>query len=177
MHFRMILHRPYTLVRIGISSILHLLCRCYGMKTLRQLCNSIPVTHPHLRIFLEALEQRIVSLKVLQVSTSILATASRFHLSPKSIGHQLGAITNAQYRIFADKLRQVHLERIFVIDRKRRSTQDNTYYIIIFFREFVVRQYFAERIHLTYPTPYQLSCLRAKIKNNNLLLHHLVVFC
>ena len=121
MHLRMILHRPNPFVRVGVCRILYLFGRCYGMKAFRQLSDGITMTHPHLRILFKALEQWVRGLKLRQMGTPILTATCWLHLTSIAISHQLGSVANAQYRIFAYKLREVHFKSILVIDGIRRT--------------------------------------------------------
>ena len=85
---------------------------------------------------------------------------------------ELRTIADAQHGETPDKLTQVYLERLRVVNRERRTAQDHTNHRGIVLRELVVGQDFTEGVQLTDTTADELRGLRTKIQDYNLLLHN-----
>ena len=64
-----------------IGSLLHIVRRSNGFKTVGNGRNGVAMRHPYLRVLLKALEERIRSIYRLKVGTTILARVGLFHLT------------------------------------------------------------------------------------------------
>ena len=172
---RVELYAPQRLIRSLPGGKLHLVRRSDAAKPFGQRRNGIAVAHPHLGMFLKALEQGILLFKGSQAGTAILTAAGRLYPAAIKPGHILCSVTDTQDRVSATNGTQIHLERLRVVDTVGRAGEDDTDNTRIIVREPVVRQDFAESIQLTQTPTDELGGLRAEIKNNNLLLHLLFI--
>ena len=176
LHLRVELHAPYALISILESGKLYAVGRCRNVIALRNGCYRIAVAHPHLRTLVKSLEQRAVGSNESQIGTTVFTCTGLFNLTAIDIAEQLCTVADSKYGILAYNARQVRTECVIGIHAKRRSTQNHTYNVRIIFWETDIRENLAERIQFSYSTAYQLSGLRAKIKNNDLLHKGFYVF-
>lgn len=106
------------------------------------------MAHPHLRLGLETLEEGIAGLEVLQVGAAILATVGSLHLTPIGMGDKLCAVADAEHGNLADKLREIYLESLGVVDRIGRSREDDADDGGVVLGKLVVGQDLAEGVQL-----------------------------
>ena len=85
------------------------------MAVIRNRSDGVTMAHPHLRIFVETLEQRIVEIDRCQVDTTVFSRTSLFHPTTIFVRYVLRTIANAQDRHFADKLTQIDLKGFWVM--------------------------------------------------------------
>ena len=115
-HFGVELHGPERLLRAGVSGKLHVGRRRYGVAVGRYRRDGVAVAHPHLRVFLEALEQRILSIERSKMGTAVLTGISLFHLSTVLGCYELRSVAYSKDGKLAYKLAQVCLESLGVVD-------------------------------------------------------------
>ena len=166
------LHCPHRLLCRSVSCILHVGCRSDALKVFGDGGDGVAVAHPHLRVLNEALEQRVLSVEVLEVGTSVLARVGCLHLSAASIRDVLCAVADAKHRDASYELTKVYLERLLVVNREGTSAEDDTDDRGVVLRELVVGHNLAEGIKLAHTTADELRGLRTEIENNYLLLHY-----
>ena len=119
-HLGVELHGPNTLLlRTPEGSVLHILGRTYHLEIVGDGGDGVAMAHPHLRASVEALEERIVEVDGLEVGTTVLTAIGLLDLSAKAVRDELGAVADAQHRNLADKLAQIDLERLGIVDRIR----------------------------------------------------------
>ena len=106
---------------------------------------------------------------------AIFATISLLYLATIGMGDILCTIADTQHRQPADKLTEVNLEGLRVVDRERRATEDDSDDGGIILRKLVVRKNLAEGVELSDTTSDELRGLRSEIENDNLLLHILMI--
>ena len=107
----------------------------------------------------EAFEERIRSIHRLQIRTAILAGVCLLHLAAQRVGDKLRTVADTQHGHLADKLRQIDLKRLGIVNRVGRTTQDHADHRRIVVREFVVRHNLAEGVQFTNTTTDQLRRL------------------
>ena len=90
---------------------------------------------------------------------AILACAGLFHLSPIGVGNELCSVADAQHGIFADKLTEVGLECLRVVDTVRRTTENDTYHVGVVLRELVVRKNLTKGVEFAHTATNELGCL------------------
>ena len=133
------------------------------------------MTHPHLRIGLEALEQRIGSIYIFKMGTSVFATVGLFNFTTHGMGNKLCAIADAEYGNPADKLRQVDLECLRVVNAIGRTTEDDTNDRRIVLGKLIVGEYLTKSIEFAHTSANELCGLRTEIENNDFLLHDYII--
>ena len=158
-HLGVELYGPDGLLRRSKSGIDDIGRRTDDLKVAGDGGNRVTMTHPHLRLLLELLKERIRGIYRLKVGTSILARIGLLDLSTKCVRDKLGAVADAQYRDAPNKLRQVDLKGLGIVNREGRTAQDHTNHRRIVLRELVVRQNLAEGIQFTHTTANQLCRL------------------
>ena len=117
------------------------------------------MTHPHLRLWLEAPEKRVFRVDILQMCPTIFAGVRLFHPATVAVRNKLRTIANAQHGEFSDKLTEVYLEGFRVMDRKGRTTEDDTNDGRVILWKLVVGQNLAEGIEFAHPSPDELGGL------------------
>ena len=116
-HLGMELHGPYGQIFGGIGGELHVVGRGYHLVALGQGGDGVAMAHPHLRLGLEAFEERVVSVEVFQAGAAVLAGVGFLHLSALAVRDELGAVADAEHWQPADKLAEVYLEGFRVMHR------------------------------------------------------------
>ena len=170
-HLGVELHPPKFFIFSLISRKFHLRSGSNATETFGDSRNSVAMAHPHLRVFVETAEERVLVFKCGEISTTIFASVGGFYLSTIDVRHILCTIANAQDGKTAANFREVHLEGFRVINTERRTRKNDTNHRRIIVRKFVVRQNFAESVHFADATPNELSGLRTEVEDNNFLLH------
>ena len=135
----------------------------------RQSRYRVAVAHPHLRVFLKALEQRIFSVKLHKMRPSVLACVGLFNLSASLRGYELRPIAYSEHGKLAYKLAQVGLERLRVVHGIRRTAKDYADNARRVLRKLVVRQDFTKRVKLAHAAADELRCLRTEVENDDFL--------
>ena len=162
-HLRVELHSPYRLRSAGKSCIGYICRRTNHLEIRGDSGDGITMAHPYLRVLLKTLKEGVRRVHRLEISTAILTTVGLLNLSAEGVRDELCAIADSQYRDTAHKLPEINLERLWVVNRVRRATQDDTNHTGIVFRELVIGQNLAEGIQFTDTTAYQLCGLRTEI--------------
>ena len=85
--------------------------------------DGVAMAHPHLRAFIEALEERVGGIEPLEVGAAILAGVGLFHPPASGVGYELRPVTDAQHRHSAHELAQICLERLWVVHRIGRPAE------------------------------------------------------
>ena len=116
-HLGMELHGPQRICVAGVSGILHAARRSYYATVGGYGRDGVAMAHPHLRVGVEPLEERVPGFKPLQMGTPILAGIGLFDLTATRVGNELRPVTDAKYRQAAHKLAEVGLERLGVVHR------------------------------------------------------------
>ena len=115
-------------------------------------------------MLIKSFEQRIRRVDSLEVGTTILTGVSLLNLTAQRVGDKLCTIADAQHRHLANKLREVYLKRLWVMDRIRRTTKDDTDDIsIVTLGVLVVRQNLTEGVEFAHPAANELRGLRTEI--------------
>ena len=170
-HLGVELHGPHRLLGRGKGRIGNICRRTNHFEVVGDGRDGVAMAHPHLRAFLESLEERIGEIDAFQMGAAILARVGLFHLATQRVRDELRAVADAQHGQTAHKLAEVYLERLGVVDRVGRTTQDDANDGGVVLRELVVRQNLAEGVQLAHTPSDELRGLRSEIKNDNLLLH------
>lgn len=121
--------------------------------------DGVAMAHPHLRAFVETFEDSRRGVDGLEVGASVLACSCLLNLTTTRVGDELCSIANAEDGKLSDKLTEVYLERLFVVDRVRASREDDANDAGVVLRKFVVREDFAEGVELTHTPSYELRGL------------------
>ena len=170
-HLGVELHGPYRLRSAGKSSIGYICRRTNHLEIRGDSSDGITMAHPYLRVLFKTFKEGVRRVHRLEISTAILTAVGLLNLSSKGMRDELCAIADSQYRDTTHKLLEINLERLRVVNRVRRATQDDSNHTRVVLRELVVGQNLAEGIQFTDTTTYQLRGLRTEIQNNNLLCH------
>ena len=120
-HLGMELYGPDGLCGRCKGGIHHISCRANHLESLWDGGDGVAMRHPHLRLLLEVLEQRIRGIDRLQVGTSVLTRVSLFDTPSQGVRDELGAIADTQHGDAPNKLRQVDLKGLRVMNRERRA--------------------------------------------------------
>ena len=147
-HLGVELHGPDGLLRGGIGGEAHVGRRGDALAVRGDGRDGVAMAHPHLRLGLETLEEGIAGLEVLQVGAAILATVGGLHLTPIGMGDKLCAVADAEHGNLADKLREIYLESLGVVDRIGRSREDDADDGGVVLGKLVVGQDLAEGVQL-----------------------------
>ena len=158
-HLWVELYSPNRLLGRSISSILHIGSRSDALIVLRNSCDGIAMTHPNLRVLDESLEQWILLVELLQVSTTILTAVSSLHLTALSVREELSTVADTEHRDATDKLAQIYLESFRIMNGIRATAQNDTNDRWVILWKLVVRHNLAEGIKLTNTTANQLCGL------------------
>ena len=169
--FRVELHAPHLFALHLIGGHSHLVRRGDDAESGGNGRDGVAVAHPHLRMFANTLQQRIVVLEASQIGPAVLAGAGRLHASPVGIGDELRAIADAQDGQLAANVRQVHPESLPVVHREGAAGEDDAFHALVAMRELVVRHDFAIHVQLAETAADELRGLRTEVENNNLFLH------
>ena len=112
-----------SLTGIGdiICSIMDSLGRCHHMSALRHTSDAVAMRHPHLRIVVEATEQRALLVDKLKILTSVFASASTLDLAAIDVAHILSTIADAKDRQTTTDAREIDMEGIVGINTERRA--------------------------------------------------------
>ena len=122
------------------------------------------MTHPYLRVLVKSFKQWICSVDGFQIGTTILTRVGLFNLATKCVRNELCTIADAQHRHLTNKLREVNLKCLWVVNRIRRTAKDDTDDIgIVVLRILVVRQNLTEGVEFTHPAANELRGLRTEI--------------
>ena len=175
-NLRMELDGPKRGFIAGVSSILNIGGRSDHMAVIGNGGNGIAMAHPHLRIILKSLEQRIAGIKHSEVGTAILTAVGLLDLSAVAVRYELRSVANTKYRQATYKPAEINLERLRVVYRVWRAAEDHSNHRRVVFRILVVRKNLTESIKLTDTTANELRGLRTEIKNDYLLLHIIIGF-
>ena len=152
-----------------IRSILYRRCGRYFLCAHRQRGDTVAVRHPHLRVLLKALEQRVRMVDVLQVLPAVLTRTGALYLAAVGITDQLRTVADTQDRQSASDSAQVNPEGIVLIDAQRRTAQYHTDHVLVVLRVLVVRQNLAERVQFAYAAADQLRGLASEIQYDDFL--------
>ena len=120
-HFGMELHAPNLLILGGVCGVFYGFGGCDALKILGDCRNGVAVAHPHLRIVVKSLKQRILLVDELQILTAIFAAAGGLHVAAQCVRNELRTVANAQNRFASTELLQIDLERLLVIHAVRRA--------------------------------------------------------
>ena len=158
-HLGVELHGPEGQLLAGVRGELHVGRRRYGAAVGWNCRDGVAVAHPYLRVFLEALEQRVLGVELRKVGAPVLAGVRLFHLSAALGGYELCPVTYSEDGELAYKLAQVDLKRLRVVNGVRRTAEDYADDTLRILRKLVVRQDFADRVKLTHTAAYELRGL------------------
>ena len=125
-YFWMELYAPEFFTFCLISCYCYLVGRSNDFKVFGDSCNGISVAHPHLRVFADAFQQRILVVELGQMCTSVFTCVGRFNFTSVGIRHKLCAVADTQDRIFAANIGQINFEGLFIVYRERASGKDDT---------------------------------------------------
>ena len=153
------LNGPYGLGGAGKGCVGNIGRRANHLEILRDSRDGVTMTHPHLRMLLKALEERIGGVDRLEISAAILTAIGLLNLTAKGVGDELSTIADTQYWDAAYKLLQVDLKGFGIVNRIRRAAQDDANHRRVVLGELIVRQNLAEGIQFTHTTAYQLCGL------------------
>ena len=170
------LHAPNLLTFKLISGILHFVGGGNFAAVLRQFGDGVAMTHPHLCVVVQSLQQGIIMLKFGQVGASVFAAAGGFHLASVGVGHELCAVANAENGQSAANTGQIDLEGTLIIHTERGSAQNNANDILVVVRELVVGHDFAEHVKLAHTAANELGGLGSEIQNDD-FFHEKDFFC
>ena len=129
------------------------------MAVSRDCRDGVAVTHPYLRIFLKALEQRVLRVERSKMRAAVFTRVGLFNLSAIRGGDKLRTVAYSEHGKLADKPAQVGLESLRIVDGIRRTAEDYAYDALGVLRKLVVGQDFAERVKLTHTTADKLRSL------------------
>ena len=165
-HFGVELHAPNLLVFGGVGSVFYGFGGCNALKIVGNCRNGVAVAHPHLRIVVKSLKQRIFLVDELQILTAIFAAAGGLHVAAQCVRNELRTIANAQNRFASTELLQIDLERLLVIDAVRRAAEDDADDVVVVAHGvFVVGDNFTKSVEFADAPRNELRGLRTKIQN------------
>ena len=153
------------------GGILHVLRGADYLEALGDGCDGVAVAHPHLRLLLESLEERVGGVYGLQVGAAVFAAVGLLHLAAERMADELGAIADAQHGQTTHEARQVYLEGLGIVHAVGRTAEDDAYHVAIVLGVLVVRQNLAKRIEFAHTPADELGGLRTEVENNDFLLH------
>ena len=176
-HLGVELHGPQWVLLAGIGSKLHVGGRGDNLAIVGDGSDGVAMAHPHLRVRLETLEERVGGIKRLQVGPSILTGVGTFHLSTIGVGDELCAIADTQHRQTAHKLTEVDAEGLRVVHGIGRPTEYHADDRRVVGRKLIVGQDFAERVEFAHAASDELGGLRTEVEDNDFLLHVVKLLC
>ena len=170
-HLGVELHAKYLLVLSRVCCKLHLVSACNAAESVGQGSDGVAVTHPHLTVSLKALEQWARGVYRRKIGSAVFAAVSRLHATSQCVTDELRTVAYSQHGHLADKLTEVHLESLWVVNAIGRTGQNDANHVLVSHWELVIRQNLAECVHFAQATSNQLCCLRTEVQNDNLFLH------
>ena len=105
--------------------VLHIGCRGDDLEAVGNLGDAVAVAHPHLRVVVEASEEWVLLVDILQVGTSVFARVGLLDAPSVDVGDILRPVADAQDRHFAHKLAEVYLECLGVVYREGRTREND----------------------------------------------------
>ena len=175
-YFRMELHTPNLLALKLIGGILHFVGGGNLATVLWQFGNRVAVAHPHLGVVGKPLQQWIVMFKLGQIGAAVFAAAGGLHVAAVGVGHELGAVADAEDGQSAANAGQIDLEGTLVIHTEWRTAQNHADNVFVVVRELVVRHNFAEHVQLAHAAAYQLGGLGSKVQDDD-FFHEVYDLC
>ena len=169
------LHAPASEASAAIGGHVYFVGGGYYIHAFADGGDGVAVAHPYLCADLDAGHQRIGAVHFAEDGTAVFASGGRFDASAALIGHQLGAVAYAQYRVARHKSLGVNLEGLVIVYREGAAREDDADDIGIVSRHTVVGEDFAVSVEFAQAAAYKLCRLRPEIENNDFLWHRL--FC
>ena len=99
------------------SGVLYVLGRTDYFEAVGDGGDGVTMRHPHLRVLVEALEERVRGVDGLEVCTAIFAGVGLFHTAAQRMADELCTIADAEHGDAAYELREVDLERLRIVHR------------------------------------------------------------
>ena len=107
----------FWLIAFGIRRILDILGGGDAVESVGDGGDGVTMRHPHLRVLVEALEERVRSVDGLEVCTAIFARVGLFHTAAQRMADELCTIADAEHGDATCELREVHLESLRIVHR------------------------------------------------------------
>ena len=99
------------------GSVLYVLGRTDHFESTGDGSDGVAVRHPHLRVLVEILKERVRSIYRLQIGTSVFARIGLLDLATEGMTDKLRTIADAQDWDTAYELRQIDLKSLRVVYR------------------------------------------------------------
>ncbi len=119
------LHAPALTIAAAICGYVYLVGGGHHVHAFADGGDGVAVAHPYLCADFDAGHQGVGAVHPAEYGATIFAGGSRLDTSAALIGHQLGAVADAQYGVARYKSFGVYLKGLIVVDREGTAREDD----------------------------------------------------
>ncbi len=162
--FRMELYAPGLLAADVEGSLAHIGRRGHTLQLGGHRGDGVAVAHPHHRALTHAFHKWVGGIYEGEVCFAVFAGLGAFHRAAEALGKVLRTVADAKQREAAAQSLQIHLRRLWRVDREGRAAEYHSYNVGSVGRELVIGMNFAVCVQFAHASGYELRVLRTEVQ-------------
>ena len=128
------------------------------------------MTHPYLRVVVEAAEERTLLVDGGKILSAILATSCWLYISAVVVGNELCTIADAEHRKATQELCEIDLESFGIVHAVGAAGKNHSDDFFVILWKLVVWQNLTERVEFAQTASDELCRLTSEVEDNDFLL-------